>query len=79
MREMVVNGFKVKTNLHENGSFAVVKGNAGKTQTLVLAKSGESDEKLVERCARSGFKTIRVARVSTNVVGYHNTIALCRR
>lgn len=76
---MVINGVKVKTNLHENGSFALVSGNAGKTQTLITAKSGEGDESLVERCVGYGYKTIRIARVATYAIGYHQTIALCRR
>lgn len=79
MRKMEVEGRTVSTNYGEEGMYRMHSGNPGKTQRLETPRKGETDAEFLSRLARSGYRTIRFARCSTNVRGWHETIALCRR
>ncbi len=80
MRNIEVNGRTVKTNYEPNGYYPMHSGNPGKTQRLVIkVNNRETDDELFERCARMGFKSIRLVRTSTAIRGWHETVALCRR
>ena len=79
MHKMVVNSREITTNYGEESMYAMHSGNPGKTQRLFIKRNDETTEQFLERLANSGYKKIRFARVSTNVIGWHHEIALCRR
>jgi hypothetical protein len=78
MTKMIINGKEILTNLGESGADAIVAGNCLPTRAMVICGFRESDREFVERCVRMGYTRVRLARVTTAVRGYYDTIAYCK-
>ena len=76
MKKVNLFGHEVTTNCGENYSFD--KGNGRATMTLCLQNFGESDDEMLRRLAKQGYKKIMFFLVTTNIRGYYNVIAYCK-
>ena len=78
MKNVEHNGKTVKTNYEEWADYPYSNGNVSKGQFLVNAQNGESWEQLFDRCVESGFRSVKLVRVSTAVRGYTKSAAICK-
>ena len=78
MKEMIINGKKIKTNL--GGNYSIGNGNSTKTKDLMIKKSCfESDEEMLKRLVDLGYTSITFKYGTTSVRGYYSTYALVNR
>lgn len=77
MRDMEVNGVKVKTNY--GGNYAVWNGNDyPKTMRVHNIPFGMSDREYLEELVAKGYRRIRFVEMTTCVRGYHNVYAFVK-
>ena len=72
-----INGVEVRTNLGAKYPFS--DGNDKKTMVMQLSEWGESDEQMLHRLVKKGYRTVTFYYVTTRIRGYYKLIAYCRR
>ena len=77
MKTIEINGVEVRTNL--GGKYPFSDGSSKKTMVMELPNWGESDERMLHRLVKAGYKTVTFYYMATRVKGYYDLIAFCRR
>lgn len=77
MKTIEINGVEVRTNF--GGKYPFSDGNDKKTMVMQLSNWGESDEQMLHRLVKKGYRTVTFYYTTTRVKGCYNLIAFCRR
>ena len=78
MREIIMNGKKIRTNIDTKGEYPFSHGDS-KTMALIIKPDFRmEDQEFLEYCVNKGYTTISFKRATTSVRGYYNVFALCK-